>query len=97
MHRMYLSINSASSSSSSAGSSLTLRAVSVHGPKQRLLLSDVLLKGKAVVLVGLLEAWLAARARHAAHVHAQSALQRGLGGEGQGAGGVSNVAGGKLW
>lgn len=48
----------------------TIWPVAVQGTKQRLVLRDVLLKRKAVVLVGLLEARLTARSRHARHVEA---------------------------
>lgn len=55
----------------------TIGTMAVKGTKQGLLIGDVLLKGKTVVLVLLLEAWLTARPRHAGHgaAHACRALQ----------------------
>ena len=57
----------------------TIGTMTVKGSKQGLLIGDVLLKGKAVVLVLLLEAWLSACSGHAGHGagHALCTLQAG--------------------
>ena len=51
--------------------------MTIKGSKQRLLIGDVLLKGEAVILVLLLEAWLPACSGHAGHGagHALCTLQ----------------------
>lgn len=52
----------------------TIWPVPVHCSKQCLVLGDVLFKGKAVVLVGLLVARLTASTAHAGHLHPHSGL-----------------------
>lgn len=46
--------------------------MAIHGTEQRLVLCYVFLKGETIVLVGLFEAWLAARPRHTSNVDTQS-------------------------
>lgn len=55
-------------------SCLTVGAVSVHHSKQRLVSCDVFLKGKAVVLIGLLVMWLTPSLAHARNLHGHSLL-----------------------